>query len=122
MAWLSQTTVPSSSITGTRRLGFIDANSSVSRPPNGPPASIRSCGISSSPTAHITFWTLIEFLRPQMRSMSGAAQGAALAEQQGLAVVDHLAVDAHPADLAREAAVLDLRAAVHDDGEARGFG
>src|SRR3569832_420844 len=119
MAWLSHTTVPPSSITGTRRFGFMAPNSSVSRPPNGPPASICSRGRPNSPTAHMTFCTLIELRRPQTFSMgSGALERTAFAEQQRLAVVDHLAVDAHPADLAREAAVLDLGAAIHDDGEA----
>src|SRR5471030_1529919 len=70
MAWLSHTTVPSSSIAGTRRLGLRAQNSSVSRPPKAPPASIRSCARPSSPTAHMTFCTLMEFLRPQIFSMS----------------------------------------------------
>src|SRR6188474_819233 len=39
--------------------------------------------------------------------------GAALAKQERLAAVDHAAVDADPADLAGEAPILDLRAAVH---------
>src|SRR6185437_13345496 len=57
------------SITGTRRFGLSAPNSSVSSPPNGPPASMRSCGRPSSPTAHITFCTLIELRRPQTFSM-----------------------------------------------------
>src|SRR3990170_780100 len=40
--------------------------------------------------------------------------GAALAEQERLAIVYHAAVDADPTDLAGEAAIFDLRAAVHD--------
>src|ERR1700722_8840234 len=112
MAWLSQMIVPSSSITGTRRLGFTAPNSSVSRPPNGPPASMCLCGSPSSPTAHITFCTLMEFRRPQMRSMSFAPERAALGEEQGLAVVDQFAVDAHPADFAGHATIFDLRAAI----------
>src|SRR5580704_1632642 len=119
MAWLSHTTVPSSSMTGTRRLGFIVANSSVSRPPNGPPASMCSCARPSSPAAHMTFCTLMEFRRPQMRSMSAPLQRATLAEEQGLAVVDQFAVDAHPTDLAGHAAIFDLGAAVHDHSEPR---
>src|SRR3954470_5324342 len=50
--------------------------------------------------------------------MSVVPQASALAEQQRFAVVDHLAIDAHPADLAGEAAMLDLGAAVHHHGEA----
>src|SRR5256885_5822656 len=34
-----------------------------------PPISTRSCGSLSSPTAHITFCTLIEVVRPQILSM-----------------------------------------------------
>src|SRR5437868_1935804 len=102
MAWLSHTTTPPSSMTGTRRFGFISPNSSVSSPPNGPPASIRSCATPSSPTAHIAFCTLMELRRPQIFSISHALERAALAEQQRLAVVDQLSVDPHPADLAGE--------------------
>src|SRR5262249_22768654 len=34
--------------------------------PKYPPTSMRSCARSSSPTAHITFWTFTEVLRPQI--------------------------------------------------------
>src|SRR3974390_913027 len=58
--------------------------------------------------------------RPAVPGRNSAFQGATLAEQQRFAIVDDLAVDAHPADLAGELPVLDLGAAVHDDVEARG--
>src|SRR2546423_15568056 len=50
-----------------------------------------------------------------------APQRAAGAEGGGLAVVDGAPVDAVPADLAREPAIFDLRAAIHDDGEPGGL-
>ncbi len=69
MAFDSQTTTPPSSITGILRLGLSFAYSGVSSLPKAPPASIRSCGSSSSAIVHITFCTLIEFGLPQTRIM-----------------------------------------------------
>src|SRR6185436_2871896 len=51
-------------------------------------------------------------------SVSVVLEAAAAPEQERLAIVDHPAIDAHPADLAREAAMLDLGAAVHHHGQA----
>ena len=49
--------------------------------PNGPPMSMRSCASPSSPSAHITFCTLIEFLRPRpsaSRHSSGRASSGSM--------------------------------------------
>src|SRR5215510_10607841 len=51
------------------RFGFSAPYSAVSRPPYSRPTSTRSCGSSSSPIAHMTFWTLLEEVRPQTFSM-----------------------------------------------------
>src|SRR5690606_5666928 len=61
---------PSSSCrVGTSPFGFM-ARYSVSRfLPKAPPTSMRSCGRPSSPTAHITFCTLDDVLRPQILSI-----------------------------------------------------
>src|SRR5919198_1976708 len=72
MAWLSHRTKPSSSITGTNRFGLSLANSGVSSPPKGPPASMRWWGTPNSPTVHMTFWTLIDVLRPQTFNIGDA--------------------------------------------------
>src|ERR1044071_1901051 len=56
-------------MTGMRPWGFIARKSGVSRPPNCPPASICSCGSSSSPISHMTFWRLKELRRPQTFSI-----------------------------------------------------
>src|SRR6266700_6280836 len=43
--------------------------------PNAPAISMRSCGKPSSPIPHIAFWTLAEFLRPQIFSMGRFLDG-----------------------------------------------
>src|SRR5438270_7378278 len=50
-----------------------------------------------------------------------APQRPAGAEGGGLAVVDGAPVDPVPADLTREPAIFDFRAAIHDDGEPGGL-
>src|SRR5580698_4134931 len=52
------------------------------------------------------------------RAFLAVPKTAAATEQQGFAVVDHSAVYAHPSDFAGKAAMFDLGAAIHDDGEA----
>src|SRR5665213_1419301 len=69
MAWDSQTAASSSLITGTRPCGFMARKFGVSSPPKSPPASICRCARPSSPTSHITFWTLKELRRPQTSSI-----------------------------------------------------
>src|SRR5260221_2157807 len=79
-----------------------------------------SCARLSSPMSHITFCTFAELRRPHTFSMGSAPpQRAALAEGVGLPVVDQAAVDAIPADLARQPPVFDLWAAGHDHRQAR---
>src|SRR5262245_63816430 len=56
----------SSSSVGTGPFSFLAWWGGSLFLPNAPPMSMRSCGSLSSPTAHITFCTLIEFLRPQI--------------------------------------------------------
>src|SRR5882757_10276923 len=65
MACDSHTVASSSRIMGTRPCGLIAKNSDASSPPNLPPASICSWASPSSPTSHITFWTLNDERRPQ---------------------------------------------------------
>jgi hypothetical protein len=59
----------SSSIVGTRPLGFMARYGFSRFLPNGPPMSMRSTGRPISVTAHITFWTFDDVLRPQTFSM-----------------------------------------------------
>ena len=113
MACDSHTTVPSSSITGTRRFGIHRAEFVVSSPPKEPPASICSCVSSSSPITHRTFCTLMEFRRPQTFNMVRPLQASALGEQERFAVVDHATIDAHPTDFTGEPAIFDLGTAIH---------
>src|SRR3954454_4311954 len=54
---------------GIRPLGLRARYSGVSTTPKAMPASMRSKGRSSSAQHHSTFWTLIEFVRPQILSM-----------------------------------------------------
>src|SRR5215204_4376946 len=54
---------------GIRPLGLRARYSGVSTTPKAIPASMRSKGRSSSAQHHSTFWTLIEFVRPQILSM-----------------------------------------------------
>src|SRR3954468_20432873 len=54
---------------GIRPLGLRARYAGVSTTPKAMPASMRSNGRSSSAQHHSTFWTLIEFLRPQILSM-----------------------------------------------------
>src|SRR6185312_9137813 len=70
MEALSQMYSPSSRSTGTSRLGFMAANSGVSSPPKGPPASMRSCATPSSANAHMTVCTFDDVVLPQTVIMS----------------------------------------------------
>src|SRR5215210_6962158 len=54
---------------GIRPLGLRARYSGVSTTPKAIPASMRLKGRSSSAQHHSTFWTLIEFVRPQILSM-----------------------------------------------------
>src|SRR5215208_8399541 len=54
---------------GIRPLGLRARYAGVSTTPKAMPASMRSNGRSSSAQHHSTFWTLIEFVRPQIMSM-----------------------------------------------------
>src|SRR4051812_7385434 len=49
--------------------------------PNGPPISRRSTARPISVTAHITFWTFDDVLRPQTFSMRFLPDGIAIARQ-----------------------------------------
>jgi len=60
---------PSSSITGTRPLGFIARYSGVLLSPKAPPASMRSNASPISSQHHTTFCTFTDESRPQMRSI-----------------------------------------------------
>src|SRR6266699_4684355 len=57
---------------GTRPLGLRLRYSGSRLPPNGPPTSRRSKGISSSAQHHSTFWTLDELARPQIFSIDAS--------------------------------------------------
>ncbi len=63
-------------MTGTAPCGFILRNAGSSRPPNAPPASMCRCSSSSSPTSHMTFWTLNELRRPQTHNGAPSGRGA----------------------------------------------
>src|SRR5262245_20918259 len=69
MAFDSHRTRPPSSMVGTRPFGFIRRYSGVPTTPKAMPASIRRCATPTSASAHITFCTLTEFVRPQTVTM-----------------------------------------------------
>src|SRR5262245_6328144 len=82
-----------------------------------------ACGRRGSPTSYSTFRRLAELRRPQTLSIvSASPQRTALGKSVRLAVVDRAAIDSVPADFTREPSVLDLRAAVHNHGQAGRFG
>src|SRR4051812_40942028 len=66
----SHRTKPPSSIVGTSEFGFIFRYSGVLVTPNCMPASTRSYFSPSSSAAHSAFFTLTEFIRPQIFSIS----------------------------------------------------
>src|SRR5215212_9210720 len=68
MALDSQSTNPSSEIVGTRPLGLSARYSGSRVRPEVPPASMRSYCKPSSSQHHSTFWTFMEFFRPQIFS------------------------------------------------------
>src|ERR1051326_9324419 len=68
----SQTVRSSSCKVGTRPLGLSARYAGCLLPPNLPPTSTRSCFSPSSPTAHITFCTFEEVLRPQIFSIQSS--------------------------------------------------
>src|SRR3954471_20752485 len=77
---------PSSSMVGTRPVGFIFRYSGVLLIPNCMPASIRSYLRPSSSAAHSAFFSFTEFVRPQIFSMQDLSS-----ETDGLAVPARIA-------------------------------
>src|SRR5919197_4485202 len=71
----SHSTKPSSSIVGTSEFGFIRRYSAVFVTPCSMPASTRSYLRPSSSAAQSAFFTLTEFVRPQIFSMAGSKSG-----------------------------------------------
>ena len=61
---------PSSSMVGTRPFGFILRYSGVLTTPNCMPASMRSYSRPSSSRHQSAFFTLTEFVRPQIFSIA----------------------------------------------------
>src|SRR5690242_8330508 len=62
-------------------------------------------------------------IRPHPELVEGLAAGerTALAESRRLAIVDHAAVDSIPTDFARQPAIFDFWATIHNDGKAGRF-
>src|SRR6185295_14655308 len=75
----SHSTKPSSSIVGTSEFGFIFRYSAVLVTPCSMPALMRSYFRPSSPAHHSAFFTLTEFMRPQILSISSEPDGLAVA-------------------------------------------
>src|SRR5947209_4762914 len=85
---------------GTRPVGFIFRYSAVLFTPKCRPASMRSSSRPSSSAAHSTFFTLTEFVLPQIFSMSTPNQDSKIRDRPRLILVseaDRLAVAARVA-------------------------
>src|SRR5215212_9178347 len=82
----SQRTKPSSSMVGTRPVGFMRRYSGVLFTPNCMPASIRSYLSPSSSATQSAFFTFTELTRPQIFSMR-----TLLSKSDGLAVAARVA-------------------------------
>src|SRR5215204_552816 len=83
MALDSQSTTSPSCRAGTRPFGLSAKYDGSRLPPKAPPTSVCSCMTAVSPTAHITFCTLDEFLRPQIFSIALPARVGESGEGEG---------------------------------------